>query len=193
VTVNVTGNDKAYKYCDQNIRQSGQWFPPFSKFQPERMEWMTSDQEYVVDLASIASVAVLVLILMYTAWRLLHHVREYFQSTYKPCGADQNICFSNVEAIDSYIPQVHSSQFAYPLILCDIEGLDENLFNWNDPNRPRCYYDLTKDARPFLERSHLKISDVFSTVRHWPPIRPLAEGTSDSHPQTFLHDDFILT
>jgi len=84
-------------------------------------------------------------------------------------NVDQNIPFSQVVAIDSYIPQVRSFQFPYPLILCDVKGIDECLFNWNDPDGPRSYYDITIDAETFLKGTSLTKSDVFSRVQHWLP------------------------
>jgi len=156
VVFNISLSDQVYKYCNQQFDISG--------------SWQTSDQKAVVKMSGAAWLIVLILVLVIFMWRFFNHLREYCQGTHKHWGADQNIPFSNVETIDSYIPQVCSFEFAHPLILCDVQGIDECLFNWNDPDRPRRYYDITVDAKAFLDGTSLSKSDfLFSRVRHWSP------------------------
>jgi len=61
--------------------------------------------------------------------------------------------------------------FNYPLLVCEAKDIDEKLFNWSDPDKPRTHYDLTKDADAFMkEKGGLKNEEchIFSMMKHWP-------------------------
>jgi hypothetical protein len=87
----------------------------------------------------------------------------------QPNGDDQEINFSDVPSMSTYVPQVSSTVFSYPLFACNIDGIDEELFDWTDPDRPHSFYDLTKDADEVLRGSDVSQKHVFSTLRHWRP------------------------
>ena len=72
-------------------------------------------------------------------------------------------------SINTYVPQVASTVFSYPLFACNIDGIDEDLFDWTDPDRPHSYYDLTKDAEEVLRGLDISHKHVFSTLHHFPP------------------------
>lgn len=84
-------------------------------------------------------------------------------------GDDQGIAFSDVAARNGYIPQVNSALFAYPLIACDSEQVDSELYEWNDPDRPYSYYDLSKDAKKLLAGVGVSHNVGFTVVKHWAP------------------------
>lgn len=71
--------------------------------------------------------------------------------------------------MSTYVPQVTSNVFAYPLFACDISNVDEDLFDWKDPDHDFSYYDLTKDADELLRGMDITSKTVFSTLTHWPP------------------------
>ena len=81
-----------------------------------------------------------------------------------------NINFSDVDVIDSYVPQVKSEQYAYPLIACNIDNICESLMSWKDPSKPYDYYNLTKDVAGIFEGTNFTAHDnAFSKIAHWPP------------------------
>ena len=84
-----------------------------------------------------------------------------------PRGEDQHIPFSDVCAIDSYIPNVSSSLIPYPLLLCNIQGIDTRLLNWKDEDNPHSHYDITNDIGEILGTT--SYPEVFAKVKHWPP------------------------
>jgi len=46
---------------------------------------------------------------------------------------------------------VASEAFAFPFLACCVDEIrDCDLFEWEDPNRPYEYYDITKDAEQLL-------------------------------------------
>ena len=92
-----------------------------------------------------------------------------FRSSYQASGDDQGINFSKVPTISSYIPQVHSKVFSYPLLACNIDRIDCDLLDWTDPDRPFAFYDLTKDAEVLLRGTDVSSKQVFSPVAHRPP------------------------
>jgi hypothetical protein len=73
--------------------------------------------------------------------------------------------------MNTYIPQVRSPVFSYPLLATNITGLDTGLLEWTDPDREFEFYDLTKDAERLLRGStDISSKVVFSQVKHWPPL-----------------------
>ena len=95
-----------------------------------------------------------------------------FRSNYEPCGEDQGIPFSDVAAISSYIPEVRSHLFSYPLLAVDTDCIGDELYEWSDPDRAYSYYDLTRDARQILKDCMMpedEFKSLFSVVKHWPP------------------------
>lgn len=88
---------------------------------------------------------------------------------FQPNGDDQAINFSDVPSMSTYVPQVSSTVYSYPLFACNIDGIDEELFDWTDPDHPHSFYDLTKDADEVLRGLDVSQKHVFSTLRHWPP------------------------
>ena len=97
--------------------------------------------------------------------------RMLFRSNYESCGDDQGIPFSDVPSISSYIPEVRSPLFSYPLLAVDTNHLDEDLYEWKDNDRPYSYYDLSRDACNVLKgtRSEDEIKSLFSSVTYWKP------------------------
>lgn len=91
----------------------------------------------------------------------------------KPSGQDMDIAYSSVPNISAYIPQVKHDVLTYPVLACDVDGLDPNLFDWNDPEVPHKFYSLAKDAREILARAgetdNFSVERVFSKIKHWPP------------------------
>jgi len=83
------------------------------------------------------------------------------------------INFSNVEVISAYIPQVKNDTYLNPLIACDIDDLNEDLFDWTDPDKDYMFYSLVNDAKVILARTDGNVStdDVFSKVKDWEPGR----------------------
>jgi len=133
---------------------------------------MIEEQELIVLVFCWSCLLIIAVVCLVYLFQLFSYFRSYFASTYEPQGEDQHIDFSTVPAIDTYIPQIGSPYFNHPLLACVSEGIDENLFNWSDPDKPRSYYDLSKDAEDFMkEKGGLKNKErhIFAVVKHWPP------------------------
>lgn len=85
-------------------------------------------------------------------------------------GKDMGIEFSKASSISAYIPQVRSSSFPYPLLACDVEGLDDYLFDWSDPHLEYSYYSLVNDANRILSDTEAKdhcSEHVFDSITYW--------------------------
>lgn len=81
-----------------------------------------------------------------------------------------NINFSDVDVIDSYVPQVKSNHYTYPLIACNIDNICDSLMSWKDPTKPYDYYNLTKDAEKIFEGTNYAVNvHALSKITHWPP------------------------
>ena len=87
-------------------------------------------------------------------------------------------------SISTYVPQVDSNVFAYPLFACNIDGIDPDLFDWTDPDHPHSYYDLTKDADELLRGMDISRKTVFSTLTHWPPERKKQKSNGSTKSKT---------
>ena len=172
VNVTVSATDSPFKYCLQDFfryPKGEQSFPFVSKFQLDGEEWMTEDQELVTDVYGWASVGVLAIVVLSFIWGWYGSFMNLFKGSYVPRGEDQGINFSDVPSISAYVPQVQSVVFSYPLLACSIEGIDEELMDWTDPDRPYIFYDLTKDAEVLLRGMDVSSKVVFSQIAHWPP------------------------
>jgi len=172
--VTVDDADPVYKYCLQDyFRFFGTLsFPFIPDWQPPGSEWMTEEQERLTTIYGWTAVAVLFLVAVYFCRLLLCSMSRFFvKDHYKPVGDDQNINFSDVPSISTYIPQVQSAVYAYPLLACDgIDDVDDDLLDWTDNDRPHSFYDLTRDARALLRGADLVDTKVvFSQIAHWPP------------------------
>ena len=173
LNVTISENDMSYRFCLQDLlRTKGHGFPAVPKFQPKGDEWMTSDQEVVTTIYGWTSVGVMGLVLISFLWAIVKSFRRIFKGTYKPNGDDQALGFSDVRSISAFIPQVQSDVFSYPLLAFASEGIDSDLYDWTDPDRPYSYYDLTIDAKDLLEGLEgfdFSQKNVFSILSHRPP------------------------
>jgi hypothetical protein len=55
---------------------------------------------------------------------------DLYRSNYSAVGDDQGINYSEVLSRSAYIPQVVSGLFAYPLVACSTDKIDEELYDW---------------------------------------------------------------
>ena len=167
----VSLDSKVYRWCNQDFRSyfGRRSFPPFPRFQDD--EWMSTDQEQLLEIYGIATVLILVGVIGIFLFRAAVSIVEGLTGTYVPHGKDQGVAFSDNPTIDSYMPQVSSNIFPFPLLLCDIKDVDPKLFNWQDPDKPHSYYDVTRDAREFLETEGIDVEHhyAFTRIKHWPP------------------------
>ena len=93
----------------------------------------------------------------------------------------------------AYIPQVPSDVFSYPLFVCNMDGIGEEIIDWRDPLRKHAYYDVTKDADKILEGIDISNSVIFSQMKHWPP-----QGNNQNFDDSLLgglraDDDFSMS
>lgn len=107
----------------------------------------------------------------------------------QPKGGDQHKDFSSGVGIETfgYIPQLVVPGFHFPLLVCDVDGIDVKLIGWKDPNKRdrddehRSYddhnliFDVPNES---VSRSRNKketrsgqrtVPRIFSVVKHYPP------------------------
>eukprot|EP00541_Cyclophora_tenuis_P005816 CAMPEP_0116559546 /NCGR_PEP_ID=MMETSP0397-20121206/10460_1 /TAXON_ID=216820 /ORGANISM="Cyclophora tenuis, Strain ECT3854" /LENGTH=448 /DNA_ID=CAMNT_0004085335 /DNA_START=325 /DNA_END=1671 /DNA_ORIENTATION=- len=172
-TTSVQQEDFEYNYCLQALLQPPNVkFPPVPDKQPSSLKWMTPDQEMlsrVYGWTSVVAVGLFVWVILYTIVKTIENI---FRRSYKPQGKDQMVPFSKIPSASTYIPQVQSGLYSYPLLACSCTGLDPDIFDWQDPDRPHKYYDLTLDAMDIIEGCDDGTKRVFSIVSHrQPPAR----------------------
>lgn len=172
VNINIPKNETSFfTYCAQDpFREETIAFPFLS------MEWMTAHQEIVANIFGWSSVAVIGIILLTFLYGWYHGFMGFFRGTYDPCGDDQGIHFSDVPSICSYVPEVQSAVFSYPLLACNVDNIDKDLLEWTDPDRPHSFYDLTKDAEVLLRGTDVSSKIVFTQIAHYPPDKKSKEA-----------------
>jgi hypothetical protein len=172
-TREVDTNDPSFQFCVQDFlrfKKGQRSFPFVAAFQPAGKEWMTSEQATLTTIHGWSVLGILALILFSFLRMFLQNILAFFQSTYEPSGKDQGINFSDVVSRSVYIPQVESGVYSYPLLACNVDGIDEELLEWSDPDRPYSFYDLTKDADVLTRGMDESVrKNVFSQVTHYPP------------------------
>ncbi|KAL7538232.1 hypothetical protein ACHAXR_008380 [Thalassiosira sp. AJA248-18] len=169
--------DPSYQFCQQSLWY-GEGFVPY--WQKEGHEWMTKEQELLSSIYGWTSFCLLVGVCL---WILKISIRTvFYRQNYQTCGEDQGIPFSDVAAISSYLPEVKSDLFSYALLAVNTDDVEEELYEWKDPDKPYVYYDLTRDARQVLSTMpEGKINLLFSTVKHWPPNPNVPSVQSEEH------------
>lgn len=91
---------------------------------------MTPDQKITTTYFGWAAVVIMgyVVLRFLLDWATMFLNR--YRSSYSAVGEDQGINYSEVTSRCAYIPQVVSGLFAYPLIACNTDDIDEELFDW---------------------------------------------------------------
>jgi hypothetical protein len=176
-TIVLNEGELIYKYCIQDFFRMPKGvhsFPFVPKNQPEGGEWMTEEQETAANVFGWASVGVVAAVSLSFSWTIYLKIMKEFRGSYDAVGDDRGIPFSQVSVISSYVPQVHSPVFSYPLLACSISRFSADdlrrLMDWTDPDRPHAFYDLTTDADVLLRGTLNRDSkNVFSKISYWAP------------------------
>jgi hypothetical protein len=164
----ITLSNVTYQYCLQDFFRYPH-FPFVPQNQIEGAEWMTDDQEIVSNIYGYSAIFVVCIVLLSIVWKWYLGFMAMFRGTYQPCGDDMGVNLSDVISMNSYVPQISSPVFSYPLLASNIDNFDIGLLDWTDPDRPHSYYDLTKDAEVLLRGKEFGKNIVFSQIAHWPP------------------------
>ncbi|KAG7353258.1 calcium-activated chloride channel [Nitzschia inconspicua] len=172
--VTFTEEDVDYRFCNQNLMAIGSgptfpFVPTMTTDTTDPSNWMTDDQVITTTYFGWAAVGILVIVIVKFVYGWLVMFLDQYRNSYSAVGDDQGIHYSDVTSRSAYIPQVFSGMFSYPLIACNTEKIDEELFDWTDPDRSFGYYDLSKDAAKLLADLHLEEIPGFSVVKHYPP------------------------
>jgi len=181
VKITLSADNVNMKFCSQDMmRFSPIAFPALSRYQKEGEEYMTLEQERIVNLYGWLSIAILAVVAIIFLRRLVFNgLRNLFCHTYKPRGEATDIGFSEVREIFGYIPSIQVRGFQYPLLTCDVSGLKHTgLIGWKDPGVPysehNIIYDLPKADETLVtceeEKSESAEGDctkLFSIVKEW--------------------------
>ena len=178
VPVFVETGAKKYHYCSQDMLggKGRSAFPFIPNNQPIGQEWMTQEQEDVTTVYGWAAVVIIGLVGLSFLGVGYDGIIECFQHKHDVHKAETEVTFYDKQldgSISSYVPMVESHLFPYPLLACNTDGIDSELFGWTDPDRPHAYYDLTKDAEFLLQGIGISLKYHFSRIVYYPkqPIR----------------------
>jgi len=168
--ITFTDADVDYRFCNMEFKRFP-FVPTSGNAKIDPYEYMTEDQIISTTYFGWSAFAIVIFILgrflylWYSGWKQL------YISNYEPVGETQGIAWSEVDSRSAYIPQVGSPVFAYPLVACKTDGMDEELFDFKDPDRTYRYYDLTVDAEKLLSANSeiAKNNKGFSIVKSWKP------------------------
>lgn len=82
IIIKIQAGSEVYKFCNQNFFNMGV-FPALSMFQPLYGHWMTTEQEFVIDVYGWTSVAVLSFFVVVFFWRFGRAFGSFFYGGYK--------------------------------------------------------------------------------------------------------------
>jgi hypothetical protein len=173
--VTVTGEDDQYEFCNMDFTVGKSFAFPFVPTQKnDRLEpfaYMNADQITSTTYFGWSAIAILILVFCKYLYLLVSNIliKTGFSSGYKAIGKSQGIAFSEVDSRSAYIPQVSSDVFAFPLIACRIDDIDQEMFDFKDPDRSYKYYDLTMDAKKLLAAQNITDPPCFTIVKTWAP------------------------
>lgn len=169
--VQIDYTDVAYKYCDQDILSSNFQFPATSRAQSEDNEWMTDDQETIVDIFGWSGFGgVLALLAMKYGFMAWGYVCSCFRGTYENDSKDMRINFSSLDGICAYVPQIrYYAKENFPLIATNFEDIDPKFMDWEDPDGGYEKWDLRSEIPEDLKRRlKKKRRKYLSIVKHYP-------------------------
>mmetsp|Transcript_9358 Transcript_9358/g.14529 ORF Transcript_9358/g.14529 Transcript_9358/m.14529 type:complete len:216 (-) Transcript_9358:1844-2491(-) len=179
----IEASSTSYKYCFQDMLRYRRpvAFPVSPRFGDD---WMTEGQKRITGMYGLATVGLIVvagsLWFKRTVWRFW---TDFFARKYVPNGEATNVKFSELndrgyEAY-GYVPQVTVPGFQFPLLACDVSGLNEGLIGWNDPYEAFPYdkHNLIFDVSALVKRKDrasisgdaFEESPAFSVIKHYPP------------------------
>jgi len=166
--VTFTDTDVDYRYCNMEYK-SFPFVPMMGNAHHDPYEYMTKAQ--LRSTAYFGWSALVILIIIFVKYIALWYAefKKLYHSSYEAVGDSQKIPYSKVASRSAYIPQVISNSFAFPLIACKIDGIDEELYHFTDPHRSRKYYDLSVDAKKLLTGLNIDDPPGFSIVKNWAP------------------------
>jgi len=193
VTIQVSSNAKWVEYCNQDLGPALMFRRLFflrdDNENKNELEWMTDDQKQATQIyAWTGFIALLLYLAMVFIECIYRGYISLFRGMNEPTGTDQKIDFSSMP-IDGYVPQVKVWGYSFPLLACDVDGIDEGLIGWKDKNHSYDYYNLIYDI-PFkgmkrlrrkeddeeveygvrsLDETNLVRKPIFSIVKYWPP------------------------
>ena len=139
--------------------------PTNNRIDPD--SYMTDDQIISTTYFGWSAFGLMILILLkyFVIWYT--DFKKRYLGGYQSVGDAQGIPFSEVPSRSTYIPQVASNQFPFPLIACKVDSLDEEVFDFRDPDRSYKYYDLTTDAKRLLAAIKIIDPPCFTIVKTW--------------------------
>lgn len=167
----VSAESSFYRFCNQDfiLRPEGPDFPfIYKEGVPGAGEWMSPEQQFLSKLFGWTSVGFICLVLLKFSWGIYRKIKREYVTDYEPSSVDQGINFHDVHAISGYVPQVRSTLFSYPLVVCDCDLIGDRLFDWTDPDHDYGFYDLTKDAEYILTGGTAG-KNSFDRIAYWPP------------------------
>jgi hypothetical protein len=133
----VGAADLDFQFCLQDFFRfpRGEYrFPFIPEFQPEGLEWMTSEQESVTRIYGWSALILAFLVVLVFIFMIARSViGMFFKDSFDPTGKDQGVNFSDVPSMSSYVPQVESTVYSYPLLACNVDAIDHDLLEWTDP------------------------------------------------------------
>lgn len=175
VDASVTGKDSAFRYCLQNLlRVEGPSFPAIPANQPQGGEWMTPEQENITNIYGWTSVACIAFVAFTIVWGWSDVIAELFAQKTEHTVVSTKRTFHDVlthSSISTYTPEVKSNLFPYPLVACNTDDIDDEIYTWTDADHPHSYYDLTKDAEFLVNDSGIHATHAFSSLKHYRPER----------------------
>ncbi len=158
----------SYQFCNQDL--FGSRLFPLPRNQIDAA-WMSPSQELITSLYGWSSIVLgSIFLIFFLKNGIIPAILSVFFSLYEPDGRDQRIDFHQVKHLDgvsAFIPQLRENGFEYPLIACDIETIDHDLFGWRDNRNGFGPHNLTKDLQDILGKQTKK-NNLLSIVKYWP-------------------------
>jgi hypothetical protein len=165
-----TSSDTQYRVCNQNfVLPEGFTFPyvpslAWGSLKPE--DYMSEDQLMSTEYFGWSALVIFLLCLLRALFGLYETVRPMiFGKSLRAKSASRGIPFSSLKSKRAYIPEMNSEAFPYPLIGCTTDGINEELFAFEDRDRTYKYYDLSVDMTKILKTDAPPA--CFSTVKSW--------------------------
>jgi hypothetical protein len=161
----VDETDRLYHYCDQNYLEHLSGLLAF--FNMETGDWMSDDQQYLTYLFGLVCVAVCaILIILECRYDFFPEIVHVLFGKFYTEERDSGENFSDNQDIRIYVPQATHPLLSFPLLACNVEGIEPSRIGWTDTVKGHTYYSLQNDVEYLTDNKALDCT-ILSVVQKW--------------------------
>lgn len=203
-SIEITQN-RSYKFCDQNILRKITFPPTPANLLSTSDDWLSDNRKTMaISLGWFMVLTVAIIIFTIALKTVVQFIKYLFfannkmkEMTEEKKSELEKLRFCDIDEIKAYVPQITIDGYTFPFLLCDVDGIDEEMIGWSNPENPENNYDnhnIIFDIPKVAEKKNAMrelrsiasttnpedendIAPLFSIVKSWEPTEKKIEKT----------------